>query len=417
VSLSAFCHGFRAAPIVIVYKPVFSSVDGSFKGVAYQTFNIDSFIRATVRGVDASAYGIVWRDLSPDTPQYNTIVYQSPNIDVSSHSHLPDEDTESFFVYRRTVDVAQRRWQLKVVYVLSTEWQLTANTSAWLSALVVIGIVVTVVAVVFIKNRIKLKKQEGAAQLLRLVVPDHVSKQLASHVRTMKSGDIVLEGETLIAQNHPQVALCFIDICNFTILSSTMTAQGLVCFLDEFFTLIDNELSKYKNIVKIKTIGDAYFAVAGLQNAPPEPHNKQQMVDGGASGSVGGGVVVELDGQSKANLTALVEFCFAVQRQLAEHRFSVPPPYRRDSPLLANATLASSPETLDVERARCQQALREMLLDEEGHFLVKTRIGIHCGDVVAGVVGKKQPVHTQKKKAHICFRLVCSLVQTNETSR
>jgi class 3 adenylate cyclase len=256
---------------------------------------------------------------------------------------------------------------LEIYYNLSTAYTVTTTTVWFLSMLFIIAIAASVTMVFFVKNRLKLKKQEGAAQLLRMVVPDLVSKQLVSHMKLTPEGVAVLEGDTLIAQSHLQVALCFIDICNFTILSSTMTAQGLVCFLDEFFTLIDNELQKYKNIVKIKTIGDAYFAVAGLQNDNDAGGSNDKRTSSKSSMhlmSSAGDKQKTDDGnddssgkQSRANLVALIDFCYAIQTMLAERRFQVAPTHRRSSPLLAQSAPAASPEYADAERLRCQQVL------------------------------------------------------------
>ena len=212
----------------------------------------------------------------------------------------------------------------------------------------------------------------------------------------------------MIAQNHPRVALCFIDVCNFTILSSTMTAQGIVYFLDRYFTLIDDELSKYKNIVKIKTIGDSYFAVAGLQN-DVKPHDSTDNTDSSSNNNDDNrrqhrattDVVVD-EQQTVLDLIALVEFCFSIQSIVAAHQFQVPANFRRQSPMLAEPAaeprVPASPEFAvaladdDDERVRCRRALQDMLRDDDGHFAIKLRIGIDTGNVVAGVVGKKQPV-------------------------
>jgi class 3 adenylate cyclase len=34
----------------------------------------------------------------------------------------------------------------------------------------------------------------------------------------------------------------------------------------------------------------------------------------------------------------------------------------------------------------------ESVFDSDNKLRINVRIGVHCGDVVAGVVGKKQPV-------------------------
>jgi class 3 adenylate cyclase len=67
------------------------------------------------------------------------------------------------------------------------------------------------------------EKQEQAANLLSMVVPDHVTKELVSHVHLRDDGKFALDEDTLIARAHQRVALCFIDICDFTAIASVMT--------------------------------------------------------------------------------------------------------------------------------------------------------------------------------------------------
>src|SRR4051794_38853746 len=80
------------------------------------------------------------------------------------------------------------------------------------------------------------------AQLLSMVVPEHITRELIERVRRRRDGTAVLEGDALIAHAHRQVALCFIDMCDFTLLSAALGAEDVVRFLGEFFTLLD-ELS------------------------------------------------------------------------------------------------------------------------------------------------------------------------------
>ncbi|MBR7063874.1 MAG: adenylate/guanylate cyclase domain-containing protein [Treponema sp.] len=59
------------------------------------------------------------------------------------------------------------------------------------------------------------------------------------------------------------VTVAFIDIAEFTNMSSKIGAEQLVRILNSLFTEIDLLLDKYK-IEKIKTIGDAYMIASGL---------------------------------------------------------------------------------------------------------------------------------------------------------
>lgn len=59
----------------------------------------------------------------------------------------------------------------------------------------------------------------------------------------------VRQGDTLIARAHRRVSLCFIDICDFTVISSAMSAGSAVRFLDELFALLDELLDKHKCVI------------------------------------------------------------------------------------------------------------------------------------------------------------------------
>ena len=59
----------------------------------------------------------------------------------------------------------------------------------------------------------------------------------------------------------------FTDFVDFTRVSETMTAEQLVELLNHYFSAFDKIIERY-TIEKIKTIGDAYMAVGGLNSEP-----------------------------------------------------------------------------------------------------------------------------------------------------
>jgi len=67
----------------------------------------------------------------------------------------------------------------------------------------------------------------------------------------------------MIADEFSEVTIMFADIVNFTPLSQQITPKSLVSILSEIFSTIDTIADKH-GLEKIKTIGDAYMAVAGL---------------------------------------------------------------------------------------------------------------------------------------------------------
>jgi len=75
-------------------------------------------------------------------------------------------------------------------------------------------------------------------------------------------------GETTIAD--AQVAsVLFSDLKGFTVLASQRAPEEIVSMLDRIFTAFD-ELAREHGLEKIKTIGDAYMAAAGLPLPQPD---------------------------------------------------------------------------------------------------------------------------------------------------
>ncbi|MCF8448457.1 MAG: tetratricopeptide repeat protein [Taibaiella sp.] len=102
------------------------------------------------------------------------------------------------------------------------------------------------------KSEKERKKSDG---LLLNILPEEVAEELKS------TG-------TTTAKHYDNVTVLFTDFVNFTQAAEQMNAQGLIDELHGCFKAFDEITSKY-NIEKIKTIGDAYLAVAGLPTADP----------------------------------------------------------------------------------------------------------------------------------------------------
>ncbi len=73
----------------------------------------------------------------------------------------------------------------------------------------------------------------------------------------------ILEGEKQIADLHEHVSVFFSDIVGFTQLSQKISPDKLLSMLNEIFSEFDRIARKH-GLEKIKTIGDAYMAVAGV---------------------------------------------------------------------------------------------------------------------------------------------------------
>lgn len=90
-----------------------------------------------------------------------------------------------------------------------------------------------------------------------------VSERLLLNVLPPTIADRLKTGETTIAESFPDVTVLFADLVGFTEKSTTMPAKQLVSVLNDIFSIFDLLAQKLR-LEKLKTIGDAYMAVAGL---------------------------------------------------------------------------------------------------------------------------------------------------------
>jgi class 3 adenylate cyclase/tetratricopeptide (TPR) repeat protein len=72
----------------------------------------------------------------------------------------------------------------------------------------------------------------------------------------------LINNETFIADNYPGVSVLFMDLVNFTRIAAHIPPRHLIYLLNTIFSHADAVMEKH-GLEKIKTIGDAYMAVAG----------------------------------------------------------------------------------------------------------------------------------------------------------
>ena len=78
------------------------------------------------------------------------------------------------------------------------------------------------------------------------------------------------QGEAMIADRFEGVSVLFADLVGFTQHSARVTPAAMVEYLNRLFSEFD-ALARELGVEKIKTIGDAYMAVAGLPDPNPDP--------------------------------------------------------------------------------------------------------------------------------------------------
>ncbi len=77
-------------------------------------------------------------------------------------------------------------------------------------------------------------------------------------------------GEEMIADRYDDVAIVFSDFVGFTEISTRLEVSTLVSSLNGLFSAFDAACADL-GVEKIKTIGDAYMAAAGLPGTSPDP--------------------------------------------------------------------------------------------------------------------------------------------------
>lgn len=101
------------------------------------------------------------------------------------------------------------------------------------------------------ESEVALKLARKKAELLLLnILPQPIAERLK-------------RGHRSIAENFEDVTVLFADLVDFTEFSSQTSATKLLDILNAIFSKFD-QLAQQHGVEKIKTIGDAYMAVAGL---------------------------------------------------------------------------------------------------------------------------------------------------------
>ena len=100
-----------------------------------------------------------------------------------------------------------------------------------------------------------LAEQRVSERLLRNMLPHAIAERLKG-----RTADSFTE---LIADNFEDVTVLFADIVGFTQFSEGVSPKVIIDVLNDIFTRFD-VIADARGLEKIKTIGDAYMAVAGL---------------------------------------------------------------------------------------------------------------------------------------------------------
>jgi class 3 adenylate cyclase len=141
------------------------------------------------------------------------------------------------------------------------QWQTVLYNNFFLLSFIVIGAATSYVLErlrreEFIRERALEQERARSDALLHNILP----REIAARLRTNRA---------TIAEGADDVSVLFADIVGFTPLSETLPPAQVVALLDTLFTRFD-VLCRRRGIEKIKTIGDAYMAVAGVPRPDPD---------------------------------------------------------------------------------------------------------------------------------------------------
>ena len=108
-------------------------------------------------------------------------------------------------------------------------------------------------------------EQKVSERLLLNVLPQAIAERLKGRL------EVTADGITeLIADRYESVTVLFADIVEFSKYSASVSVEALVGMLNEIFTAFD-KIAADRGLEKIKTIGDAYMAAAGLPDPVSDP--------------------------------------------------------------------------------------------------------------------------------------------------
>ena len=101
-----------------------------------------------------------------------------------------------------------------------------------------------------------LREKNRNEQLLHSILPPPIARRLTDEA-------------DIVADDHRQTTCLFADLTGFTGMAAKMDASRVVTLLNNLFSRFD-ELTEARGVEKIKTIGDAYMAAAGVPEARPD---------------------------------------------------------------------------------------------------------------------------------------------------
>jgi class 3 adenylate cyclase len=205
-------------------------------------------------------------------------------------------------------------------------------------------------------------------QLLLNILPSHIASRMKL-------------GEQYIYEEYECVTILFADICSFTTLSSNVHPKTIIILLHELFSSFD-ALCVKMNLEKIKTIGDAYLCVSGLDHTDRDyrTHAVRALHFG----------LELIECVKQFNVIHFSEQSSAAQRK-ASISVNVNNDEKDIRKMIRNKELNKNKATASAKVVPVVDSndfsLASSNLFPNSSDALKIRIGCHSGRVVAGVIG------------------------------
>jgi adenylate cyclase len=106
-----------------------------------------------------------------------------------------------------------------------------------------------------------------------LVAEKARTEELLINILPVSIADELKKSGKVQPKYEPSATILFADFKGFTLLAERMEPAALIGLLDQYFTAFDEIVTRH-GLEKVKTIGDAYMAVAGVPTA-----NRRHPID------------------------------------------------------------------------------------------------------------------------------------------
>jgi hypothetical protein len=119
--------------------------------------------------------------------------------------------------------------------------------------------------VMYIKNKfnssLPIDNNNLKLELLQKILPFGLDTNYINNIKRSKSNNFLLNNRA-----YTNICILFMDIVNYTELSSRYSGETIFKLLDTIYTNFDTIIKKYNTLQKIETIGDAYMVVGDIYN-------------------------------------------------------------------------------------------------------------------------------------------------------